>query len=164
MLVDVIDCHQYVFGILEDDLLFAPGVFELCLLLEVLDRQPAWSLDLSLQQEYLEHALVCSKNTLKSITSQVGRKRWIFSWILNFEEFVLSMSNRHFKSVLSGNQFTLESGDILESILPQIIEFNYHALLLLPLFFFAERSSSFVILHFCQSKERSLQAFDLYIA
>ena len=49
-------------------------------------------------------------------------------------------------------------------ILPQIIEFNYHALLLLHLFFFAERSSCFVILHFWQSKERSLHAFDLYSA
>ena len=64
LLVQIVDCHFYVLWVGDDALLLTPGCLEageVLDLLDPLDGQPAWSLDASLQDEELEHALIGTK-------------------------------------------------------------------------------------------------------
>ena len=106
-------------------------------LLNVLDGQPARTLDFSLQDEKLKHALVSSKQALESISCQVAWQRRLASRVLDFQEFVVTMGNGHFKAVLSIDHLAFEPCDILEPILSQVIKLYDHAVLLGFLFFWS---------------------------
>lgn len=73
--VDIINCANTVFGARDWDFLLAPcaSVLLSSSLNWVLDCEPAWSLDLLLQDEKLEHRLLRSKDGVKSVTAQIGR-------------------------------------------------------------------------------------------
>lgn len=104
-------------------------------LLNILDGQPAWTLDFPLQDEKLKHALVSSEQALESIPRQVARQRRLARRVLDFQEFVITVGNWHFKAVLSIDHFAFESCNILEPILSQVIKLYDHAVLLSFLFF-----------------------------
>lgn len=76
----------------------------------------------------------------------------MLSRVLDFEEFVLTVADRHLKGVFSGYKLTFEAWNLLESFLPEIIEIEYHGLLLSLFFIFTQRSSCFVTLHFWKGK------------
>jgi hypothetical protein len=107
-------------------LLFAPCLTDA--LLEVPDLYPLRAFQLSLQQEQLKHALIGSKNAFKRISGEVCRQRLVFGRVLNLEELMLSVGNRHFKAIFSRNKLAFEPRDVFESGLTEVIELDYHAL------------------------------------
>jgi len=113
----------------------------------VLDREPARSFDLRLQDEELEHALISSEDGFERIASQVGWKRRHRGRVLDLEELVLSVLERRFEAVLAGNSLALEHCDVLESLLSDVIEFSVHVSEELVLLFLRQRSTS-LALHF----------------
>lgn len=75
-------------------LLFAPSALEVTIILHflrVLDGQPAWSLDLSLQDEEFKHTLTSSEETLKSVSRQICWQRGHRGWIFDLQEFVFTV-------------------------------------------------------------------------
>lgn len=70
------------------------------------------------------------------------------------------MRNRHLEAILSGHELALEARDVLEPILPNLIELLLHAHLLNDLLLFTERSPGFVVLHFGKGKDSSLHALN----
>jgi hypothetical protein len=99
-------------------------------LLHVLDSQPARTLDLPFEDEKLQHALVRTEKALESVASEVSWKWRLTCWVFDLQELVVSMRNWHLEAVLSVNHLAFESSDVLESILPQIVELDNHSVLL----------------------------------
>lgn len=59
--------------------------------LETVDRQPAGSLNLALQDEELQHALVRAEHTLERVSAQVFGERGHGRRVLNLEEGVVAV-------------------------------------------------------------------------
>ena len=129
-------------------------------LLNVLDGQPARTLDFSLQDEKLKHTLVSSEQALESIARQIAWQRRLARRVLDFQEFVIAMGNRHFKAVLSVDHFAFESRDILEPILSQVIKLYDHAVLLSFLFFGSKGASHLILGKLWEGKNGSLHSMN----
>jgi hypothetical protein len=69
---------------------------------------------------------------------------------------VFAVRDWHLKAILSGDELAFEAGDVLESILPYLVELLLHAHLLNDLFLFTEGSPGFVVLHFGKGKDGPL--------
>ena len=107
--------------------MLAPSLFELSVLDGVLDAKPARAFDFSLQNEQLQHALVGAENALKGVALQSGGKWRLSCRVLDLEEFVFTMWNRHFKTVLARDKLALELGNLFELIGPHRVELHDHA-------------------------------------
>ena len=67
-LVDVLDGGSHILWTVDLDFMFTPGAGVMRHFYGILDCQPAWSLDLELQDEKFKHTLVCAKDVLKSVS------------------------------------------------------------------------------------------------
>ena len=124
--IQVIKRDLHVLGIVNTDLMLAPSLLKLIIDPGILDLHPARALDLPLQNEQLEHALISTENALEGIASQGRRKGRLRGRVLYFQEFVLNVWDRHLETVLTGYELAFKLGDPLELSLPHLLEFHYH--------------------------------------
>ena len=121
-LVHVVDGADAVLWTRDRDFLLAPSALELVGSDGVLDGQPARALDLLLQDEELKHALLGAEYALKGVASEVGWEGRHGGWILDLEDFVLTMLQRSLESILSANALALEHRDVLKSTLAHLLQ------------------------------------------
>lgn len=73
---------------------------------------------------------------------------------------MFTMRDWHLKAILSGNELAFKARDVLEPILPYLVELLLHTHLLNDLFLLTERPPSFVVLHFGKGKDCSLHTLN----
>ena len=64
LFIHIVNSNFDILGISDNTFLLTPSGLEVCQVLDLLDtfdRQPAWSLDSSLQNEQFQHALIGAK-------------------------------------------------------------------------------------------------------
>ena len=83
MLVQIIKSDFNILWVINGNLLSAPCFMELSDLYWVSDGHPAGTFDLALKNEKLQHTLVCSEDTIESISREIVRQRRACSIILN---------------------------------------------------------------------------------
>ena len=71
---------------------------------------------------------------------------------------MLSVSDRQLEGVLPGDKLALEALDLLEAVLPEVVELNNHALLLELLLLLSEATPGLVVFHLWQSKQCPLHS------
>lgn len=81
-------------------------------------------------------------------------------WIFDLQEFVFTVRDWHLKAILSGNKLAFEACNVLEPVLPYLVELLLHTHLLNDLLLFTKRSPSFVVLHLRKGKDSSLHTLN----
>ena len=104
--------------------MFAPSAPVLSGFYWVFDGQPAWSLDFLLQNEQLEHGLLSAKDGLKGGTGQICWQRGHGCWVLDLQDFVLTVLQWGLKGILSTDTLAFEESNVLESAFANIFEFS----------------------------------------
>ena len=157
--VHVINCADTVLGVSDENLLLAPCFSELLGLLRIFNGQPAWALDLLLEDKELKHRLLRAKDGFKGVACQVGWESWHRGWVLDFEDLVLSMLEGRLERILASDTFALEHGDILKSALTDLLQLRIHIGQKLVLLFLSE-SAAGLVFHLGHGIHRSFHAFN----
>ena len=142
--VHVINCADTVLGVSNENLLLAPCLSELLGLLRIFNGQPAWTLNLLLEDKKLKHGLLRTKDGFKSVACQVGWESWHRGWVLDFEDLVLSMLEGRLEHILASDSFALEHGDILKSALADLLQLRVNVGQKLVLLFLSESAAGLV--------------------
>ena len=125
-LVHVLDSALGIFRVINHDLLSTPSATILCDLLHVVEGEPAWALDFPLQDEELQHALICAKYRLECVACQVVWQRRASSRVLDLKHTVFSMRQWRFKAVLATDALAFPLGDLSEPTLAHLLELGEH--------------------------------------
>ena len=117
-----------MFGVLDSDFVFGPGVAHIHLghSLRVCDGEPARTADLSLQNKKLKHGLLAAEHRFESVAGEPVRHGWHSGWILDLEQAVLSVRQRHLKAVLASHALALPLCDLLHSTFSNLFELGKH--------------------------------------
>ena len=140
--------------------MLAPGSFELLSFDDILKREPARSLNLLLQDEELQHTLLCAKDGLKRVTGQIGWQGRHRGWVLDLEDLMLAMLQWRLEAILSVDTLALEHRDILESSLANLLQLRVYVRQVLVLLLNGEGSAGLAA-HLRDSVHSPLHAVDL---
>lgn len=127
------------------NLLSAPSLLGVSHFFCVSDCQPAWTLNLAFKNQQLQHALVGTEKALKRGASHSCRKWWHGGVVLNLEELMLTMWDWHFKGVFASYRLASPLGDILEALLPDIVQLMIDVHNLLVFFLLAQHCFCFAL-------------------
>ena len=139
--------------------MLAPGSFVLLSLNDVLKREPAWSLNLQLQDEELQHTLLSAKDGLKRVAGQIGWQRRHRGRVLDLQYLVLAMLQWRLEAILSVDTFALEHRDILESALANLLKLRVNVRQVFVLLLNGEGSTGLAA-HLWDSVHSPLHAID----